>query len=262
MVKNENFIVIQGFMINELNLKGNELLVYAIIYGFSQAENQKFNGSIRYLVEWTNSSRKTILGTLKSLIDKNLIIKTENYINNVKFCEYQAIYNREEEITPGVSKLHRGGVEITPGGVETTLPGSVETTPNNIYIYNIDNNIDNKKKKKETEYDLIINQYTDNLELRNTIYEFIKMRKAIKKPMTSNALSLILKRLDKLSNNNDNAKVKILENSIINSWQGIFELKNDPPKKKSFIENMRELYEEVKWEDEQAGVSAADDCAW
>ena len=33
-VRDENHIVIQGFMINELNLKGTELLVYAIIYGF------------------------------------------------------------------------------------------------------------------------------------------------------------------------------------------------------------------------------------
>ena len=36
MVKNENYLVIQGWMITELKLKGNELLIYAIIYGFSQ----------------------------------------------------------------------------------------------------------------------------------------------------------------------------------------------------------------------------------
>ena len=36
MVKNENYLVIQGWMIAELKLKGNELLIYAIIYGFSQ----------------------------------------------------------------------------------------------------------------------------------------------------------------------------------------------------------------------------------
>ena len=33
-IKDENFIMIQGWMVNMLNLKGNELLVYAIIYGF------------------------------------------------------------------------------------------------------------------------------------------------------------------------------------------------------------------------------------
>lgn len=34
-VKPENFYVVQGWMISELKLKGNELNVYAIIFGFS-----------------------------------------------------------------------------------------------------------------------------------------------------------------------------------------------------------------------------------
>ena len=36
-------------MITELELKGNELLVYAIINGFSQSEDQEFSGSLSYL---------------------------------------------------------------------------------------------------------------------------------------------------------------------------------------------------------------------
>lgn len=82
-------------------------------------------------------------------------------------------------------------------------------------------------KKKKTEYDLIIENYTNDLQLRNTIYEFIKMRKAIKAPMTSNALNLMLKKLDKLAPNDIHCDVRIniLEQSIMNSWKGIFELK-------------------------------------
>nr|DAO81043.1 MAG TPA: replisome organizer [Caudoviricetes sp.] len=83
-------------------------------------------------------------------------------------------------------------------------------------------------KKKKTEYDLIIENYTNDLQLRNTIYEFIKMRKAIKAPMTSNALNLMLKKLDKLAPNDIHCDVRIniLEQSIMNSWKGIFELKS------------------------------------
>jgi len=40
-----------------LGLKGNDLIVYAIIYGFCQTPGHKFNGSLAYLQEWTNSSR-------------------------------------------------------------------------------------------------------------------------------------------------------------------------------------------------------------
>lgn len=82
-------------------------------------------------------------------------------------------------------------------------------------------------KKKKTEYDLIIENYTNDLQLRNTIYEFIKMRKAIKAPMTSNALKLMLSKLDKLSSGDKDKKFKILEQSIMNSWKGLFELKNE-----------------------------------
>ena len=39
-IKNENYIVIQSWLVNELQLKSNELMIYALIYGFSQAEDQ------------------------------------------------------------------------------------------------------------------------------------------------------------------------------------------------------------------------------
>ena len=66
-MKSENYVVIQGWMIKELGLKGNELLVYALIYGFSQTEGQKFTGSLQYLEDWCNSSRQGIIKCLQSL---------------------------------------------------------------------------------------------------------------------------------------------------------------------------------------------------
>lgn len=125
-VRNENYISIQGWMVNELNLKGNELLVYAIIYGFSQEENQKFAGSIQYLANWIGSSKQTVFNCLKSLIEKGLIEKKETFINGVKFCEYQ-------------SKFLMGVVKIFDGGSQKIRPNNIN---NNIdYINNNNNNI-------------------------------------------------------------------------------------------------------------------------
>lgn len=92
-VKNENYIMIQGWMINELKLKGNDLMVYAVIYGFSQAEDQCYSGSLQYLADWCGSSKQGIMKNLKSLLDKGLIIKEEIFKNNVKFCEYRTTIN-------------------------------------------------------------------------------------------------------------------------------------------------------------------------
>jgi uncharacterized phage protein (TIGR02220 family) len=75
-IKDANFVTIQGWMRTKLNLKGNELLVYALIYGFSQVAGTKFTGSRKYVAEWCGCSTATVDRTLTSLADKGLISKT------------------------------------------------------------------------------------------------------------------------------------------------------------------------------------------
>ena len=131
-VKNENYITIQGFMVNELELKGNELIIYAIIYGFSQDENQTFTGSLQYLADWTNLSKQSVINCLKSLLEKGIIIKKDKYINNVKFVEYYS------------KNLNRVVKNFEQGSQKTLIGGSQKTLTNNIDINNINNNIKNK----------------------------------------------------------------------------------------------------------------------
>ena len=54
MVTSNNYVQIQGFMVSNLKLKGNSLLVYALIYGFSQDGQSKFYGSRKYISEEIN----------------------------------------------------------------------------------------------------------------------------------------------------------------------------------------------------------------
>ena len=92
---------------------------------------------------------------------------------------------------------------------------------------NTDNNINNKEeRKKETNYDKIINSMVEDEEVKNSIYEFIKMRKLIKKPMTDRALTMLINKLEKLSSDKD-IQIKILEKSILKNWTDIYELKGD-----------------------------------
>lgn len=57
------------------------------------------------------------------------------------------------------------------------------------------------------------------------------MRKQIKKPMTDRAIKLVIKKLEELSalpfsNSMDNdLAIQILNQSVMNSWQGLFPLK-------------------------------------
>lgn len=214
-VNRDNYIVIQGWMLADLKLKGNELIVYACIYGFSQAENQVFNGSLQYLADWTNSTKQGVIKNLKSLEEKGYIVKNEKYINGVKFCEYYATkFNRE--------------LNNVAGGIKQSLTeGIKQSLPNNIPLDNQDNNpIDKKERKKESTYETLINGLIDNEEVKATIYEFIKMRKLIKKPLTDFALKRILNKLLKFSTDQA-VQISILEKSIMNNWQDIYEPKEE-----------------------------------
>lgn len=84
--------------------------------------------------------------------------------------------------------------------------------------------VSKKESKPKNGYEKIIDEYTMNDELKEAIFEFIKMRKLIKKPMTDRALKAIFNKLDKLGHS-DGEKIAILDQSIQNSWQGVFELK-------------------------------------
>ena len=132
-VKDDNFFLVSGWMLNRLNLKGAALQVFAIIYGFSQDGEGSFTGSLQYLCDFTNTSKHTVIKALKELVDKNYVTKTENVINGVQFNTYKTN-------APVVQKLHWGSAETAPGGSAESQPGgSAETAPNNISLDNKEN---------------------------------------------------------------------------------------------------------------------------
>lgn len=75
-----------------------------------------------------------------------------------------------------------------------------------------------------------IENYTSNPDLQIRLLDFVDMRKKTDKAgMTDRAFELMLKELDKLASDND-TKIKILEQSIMKNWKGVFELKEEKNK--------------------------------
>lgn len=107
MVNRENYVVLQGFMITELKLKGNELIAYALIHGYSQGEQGIFTGSQSYIASWLNCSRATTNKVLKSLVDKGLLRKTDTVKNGITFCNYETLHPVKKVYTPPVKKLDK-----------------------------------------------------------------------------------------------------------------------------------------------------------
>lgn len=96
MIMQEGFIVIQSFMRSELGLKGNELIVYALIYGFCQSGGHSFHGSRQYISDWTGCSLSTVSNVLAGLVDCGLLVKSETVVNGVTFNSYVTTRRKRE----------------------------------------------------------------------------------------------------------------------------------------------------------------------
>lgn len=132
-VKDDNFFLVSGWMLNRLNLKGVSLQVFSIIYGFTQDGESCFTGSLQYLSDFTNASKPTIIKALKELVEKGYVLKYENEMNGVKFNKYKANLLV-------VKNLYNPCKETLPGGSQNSLPPpSKETLPNNIVLDNKEN---------------------------------------------------------------------------------------------------------------------------
>ena len=59
MIDERNFVKIGGWMVSELGLRGNELITYAVIYGFSQDGKGWFCGGRSYIADWLGCNEKT-----------------------------------------------------------------------------------------------------------------------------------------------------------------------------------------------------------
>jgi len=73
---------------------------------------------------------------------------------------------------------------------------------------------------------LVVEKYGEDECLTDTFRDFAIMRKAIKKPLTERATKVLLGKLDKLANSDKELVIKILEQSILNNWQSVYELKD------------------------------------
>ena len=88
------------------------------------------------------------------------------------------------------------------------------------------------RKKKEVVY------YPNDESLNKAFADYVDMRKKIKAPMTDRAIELAIKKLNDLSAGDNDVAIKIIEQSIMNSWKGLFELKEDSKKQGNFFEAM------------------------
>jgi predicted phage replisome organizer len=88
---------------------------------------------------------------------------------------------------------------------------------------------DKKRKevdKKEKKNIPTVYYPTDEL-LNQAFVDYVAMRKQVKSPMTERAIQLAMNKLEQLSGGDNDKAIRILEQSVMNSWKGLFELKDN-----------------------------------
>lgn len=106
-----------------------------------------------------------------------------------------------------------------------------EVTPchaTDIDIRNKNKNTIEKEGKKESPsgYENIISELVTGEDLKETLREFIKARKLLRKPMTDRALKMMIKKLRELAID-EKTQIAILEQSIRGGWTDVYPLKEN-----------------------------------
>lgn len=204
---------INNDLLRNENLKANTKILLLVIMSYESKEGYSYPSHSR-LIKETGLSKSTLIKCLKELEELGYITSEKNTGSNNK-------YFIDSSIKISSSKSNTSAKNDT----------SSSTKNDTGVVLNLvhKNKQENKQKNNNSDLEVIIDTYTDNKELKETIIDFIEMRKSIKKKLTERALKTILNKLDKIALN-DFEKIEILENSIVNCWQGVFEIKKEAHK--------------------------------
>lgn len=240
MVKDENFISVQGWMRTKLNLKGNELLVYAIIYGFSQTENQRFTGSLQYLADWCGATKQGILKNLKSLVDKNLIKKEEKIINGVKYVEYYST-----QLNTPLNSVEYPIKQSLTNNIEDKKEDTKEKNNSKELLQNFQFGKTKQKPKKQNLFAKcvsLIDSYDFSIwgNIRNLLIEYLQYRISVKdKPLYINMWKGMLNKLCELADDDIVLYERIIKQSIEKGYLSFYPIKNFSNVSKPWDEDVR-----------------------
>lgn len=130
---------IHDFMTERLQLKGTELLLYALVYNFSQDGNGCFYGTAEYAAKKVNCTRRSIVSTFASLVEAGLLSKSSGHHNGRQTIDYVAIvpeacaissqcenFSQQvcENITEGVKKSHTDNISDNLNDNQNTVTTS------------------------------------------------------------------------------------------------------------------------------------------
>lgn len=229
-VKDNNFVAIQGWMRTRLNLKGNELLIYALIYGFSQDGQSRFTGSRKYIADWCGCSLDTVDRSLSSLVSKGLLAKYPHTDQNgSRVVDYAAILTATAP-TPAYAPATAATQATAPSQAPAQDPWA--GTPNantgqfQTPIAEPEAKPRPKKTRKAKSFDDIIDAYTSDPTTKDLLGAWLQNRKAKRAAMTDRAIQGNIDKLDECARDSHMNVNDYLSEVIRRGWSAFFTIDN------------------------------------
>ena len=170
-VKEGTYVNIQSFMVNELHLSGNALIIYAVIYGFSQDGDSWFTGSRSYLAAWCQASKSTVSRNLETLCADGLIERRERTESGVLLVDYRVVRGTQNE--QGCTQNEQGCTQNGYGGVPKMGRGGVpKMGTHNIEVDNIDTKPSREHSEPRHKYGEYSNVLLSDTDLEKLKAEF------------------------------------------------------------------------------------------
>ena len=203
--KTKDYTVMSNYHLHEkdMSLKAKGLLSLML------SLPDDWDYSIDGLIKLSKDGKDSVTAAILELEKFKYLVRTQTKDKSGRFAGYD--YDVYEKPMTG---------EPLTENPPTVKPPQINT---NILNTNKQNTKRIKEEEARTIDDIIAEQKE---ELQEPLREYVKMRKAIKKPITTHGLELALKRLNELTSDTSVA-VKIINQSIMNSWQGLFDLKSE-----------------------------------
>ena len=207
-----SYTKVKNDLLRSGELKANTKILLLVLISYeNEKEGYSYPSQSRLLKE-TSLSKATLLKCLNELEGKGYIKRVKEKGENNKYYIASSI-----KIDTDTSAKN---------STTTSAKNDTATSTKISTLKELNKNI--KKEKEKSSIDKIIEAYTDNDLLVEALKDFMKMRKAIKRPLTDRAMKGILNKLDNYASD-DLEKIEVLENSIVNCWQGIFPIKEKTP---------------------------------
>lgn len=157
-----------------------------------------------YEGENESETNATMITTTKST--RGIVVNIENYNVYQDFKNYESNTEHSAE-RPAKEKRKKSPADTINKNVKN------------------DNNDNIKKTIQKKDFNSLISEFTTNTEVEKAILDFIEMRTAIKKPLTtSRALNGLL---NKLKPHSDTDKIKLLDEAIEKNWLSVYPRENE-----------------------------------